>query len=433
MPFDKKIICSALQKADRPELAKILAEIWEMPLTEYAKLLWSNSTVQAPFETELQAAFETEFCRIGYTAEEAKDFSMLLKRNRVLQTATHLTASEGPTFLALHHLSLLALPAAGTYFVGAYSGVSFANSAWSGCLNFSSRFELEEVIGSKSPTFAELKRADLDRLRDSEQRRISLIPGSMRDSRVFQSKVPEKLVNLLDYAAEPLRRNSPKLKAGAEFTAWAAEFCANQLRQIVPGKSLLYFDLNEVIRTYLLLVLKNSEHPLFHLLFTKTIRNSVLAEFSQQTPFFSVEVKHKNRIRQEALIFKGDLLQSQNFQIEATPENIIRELESGTLCPGLFLTFTTLCFINSLTCFGSFEQVEYLAEFKRKWLKLDLLEQEIVSAVNTAALTSGRSLDQAGTAVHPLDMLLGLDWSFQENQSVGELMMPLLPRLGIKC
>jgi len=29
-------------------------------------------------------------------------------------------------------------------------------------------------------------------------------------------------------------------------------------------------------------------------------------------------------------------------------------------------------------------------------------------------------------------LLLGLRWSFKENQTVGELMRPLLPRLGIE-
>jgi len=89
-----------------------------------------------------------------------------------------------------------------------------------------------------------------------------------------------------------------------------------------------------------------------------------------------------------------------------------------------------LSFINGLTCFGSFEQVEYLAEFKRRWLKLDLLEQEVVRTVNISALTSGRCVDEAQAVVHPLDLLLGLEWSFPENITVGELMKPLLGRLG---
>ena len=82
--------------------------------------------------------------------EEAKQYCASLQKTRILQTATHSTATEGPTFLALHYLALMGLPPRETYFVGAYSGVSFANSAWSGCLNYSNRFDLETIISSQA-------------------------------------------------------------------------------------------------------------------------------------------------------------------------------------------------------------------------------------------------------------------------------------------
>ena len=433
MPFDIKNICSSLHNANRPELAKILGEVWEIPLLEYADRLWKKPVCPPVFETELLEAFETEFYRIGYTEVEAKIYSTALERTRVLQTATHLTASEGATFLAIHHLSLLGLPVAETYFVGAYSGVPFANSAWSGCLNFSNRFDLETVVDTKAPIFLELKRAESDRSRDSVERRISFIPGSMKDSRVYQSKVPERLTSLMPYITESVRKYVPVVSQGDEFTVWASEFSAAQLRQIIPGKSIVYFDLNEVIRTYLVSVLKNSQHPLFRLLFEPKIRTAVLDEFSLEIPLFTVQVNHKNKIRQESVVFKDGVLKSQNFLLKVSPEIIIKELETGILCPGLFLTFTTLSFINALVCFGSFEQVEYLAEFRQKWLKLGILEQEIVSTVNTSALTSGRCIDEYGEAVNPIDLLLGYKWSFRENITVGELMSPLLPHFGIEA
>jgi hypothetical protein len=59
-----------------------------------------------------------------------------------------------------------------------------------------------------------------------------------------------------------------------------------------------------------------------------------------------------------------------------------------------------------------------------------LLEQEVVRTVNISALASGRCVDEAQAVVHPLDLLLGLEWSFPENITVGELMKPLLGRLG---
>ena len=128
-------------------------------------------------------------------------------------------------------------------------------------------------------------------------------------------------------------------------------------------------------------------------------------------------------------MLNGDELLSHNYKLKLTQDNLINEIKSGALCPGLFLGFTTLSFINGLICFGSFEQVEYLAGFKQKWLKLDLLDKEIVHKSNTSAFTSGRCVDESGEGIHPLDLLLGMEMSFNENQTVGELMEPLIYRI----
>ena len=154
-------------------------------------------------------------------------------------------------------------------------------------MNFSNRFDLETVIDPKAPGFTELKRAESDRYRDSTERRISFIPGSMRDSRVYQSKVPEKLTSLLPYIAEPIRKYVPVVKPGDEFTSLGFTGLVQlSCEKIMPGKSVLYFDLNEVIRTYLILVLKNSQHPLFRFLFEPTIRKTVLDEFFSRDSSF---------------------------------------------------------------------------------------------------------------------------------------------------
>ena len=128
-------------------------------------------------------------------------------------------------------------------------------------------------------------------------------------------------------------------------------------------------------------------------------------------------------------MLNGNELHSQNYRLELTQENLINEIKSGDLCPGLFLGFTVLSFLNGFVCFGGFEQIEYLADFKQKWLKLDLLDNEIVNSSTTSAFTSGRCVDESGEGIHPLDLLLGLEMRFNENQSVGELMEPLMSRL----
>ncbi len=429
MSFDANSIQGELQKANRPELARILSGAWNISLTEYSGSLWKTTSEAPSLEAEMRQAFATEFCRIGFTEGQAQSYCAELERTRVLQTATHLTASEGPTFLALHHLALLGMPKGETYFVGSYSGVPFANAAWSGCLNFSNRIDLESVISVHAPGFADLKRADKDRVRDSSDRRISLIPGKMRDVRVFQSRIPKKMAELMTHFSEPILGISPKAKTGDDFTKWASQFCSNQLGKIFPSKSIMYFDLNKVISNYLALVISNSNHPIYRLFFDHAVRDSVFAVFPSDTPLFTVDVNYKNKIRQESVVLNVDELHSQNYKLKLTQENLINEIKSGALCPGLFLGFTALSFLNGFVCFGSFEQVEYLAVFKQKWLKLDLLDNKNVEMSNTSAFTSGRCLDESGEGIHPLDLMFGLEMRFNENQTVGELMEPLLHRL----
>ena len=429
MSFDAKSIQSALQKAKRPELARILSGAWNISLSEYSTSLWERTSEPPSLEVELRQAFETEFCRIGLSEEQVQNYCAELERTRVLQTATHLTASEGPTFLALHNLALLGMPKGKTYFVGSYSGVPFANVAWSGCLNFGNCIDLESVISVHAPGFAELKRAHNDRVRDSSDRRISLIPGKMRDVRVFQSRIPEKMANLMNHFSGPILEISPKAKTDDDFTKWASQFCTNQLGKIFPSKSIMYFDLNEVIRNYLALVIAKSNHPINRLFFDQKVRNSVFAVFPNDTPLFTVDVNYKNKMRQESVVLDGDELRSQNYNLKLTLENLINEIKTGSLCPGLFLGFTALSFINGFICFGSFEQIEYLAGFKQKWLKLDILDKEILHKSNTSAFTSGRCVDESGEGIHPLDLLLGMEMVFNENQTIGELMEPLLTRL----
>ena len=432
MAIDTKKIIDLLKKGKRPFLAEILKKVWDLPIEEYANCLWEKPSVLPTFEIALLEAFQTEFLRIGISKEATKPYLSSLNKTRVIQTSTHLTASEGPTFLALHNLALLRMPSEETYFVGAFSGVPFTNSAWSGCLNYSNRFELEDVIYREYSGFSDLIRSNADRSRDSTERRISLIPGTMRDSLVFQSKIPEKLVNMLPSFADPIRNVVPLAKIGGDFSSWAAKFCSNQLRQIIKNKSVLYFDINEVIRNYLLIVLKNTEHPIHCMFFNKKIRQRVFSNFPPDTPIFTVKVNQKNKIRHQSVILKNGLLQSQNYHLELSMEKIIQELEKGILCPGLFLVFTTLSFLNGLKCFGSFEQVEYLANFRLRWLKIDFLDKDIVRQANISSFTSGRCLDESKNVVYPIDLLLGFEWNFPEDVTMGELIEPLLSRIGIR-
>ena len=166
--------------------------------------------------------------------------------------------------------------------------------------------------------------------------------------------------------------------------------------------------------------------------FNSKTRKEILRIFTPEIPFFSIGNFYKNKYRQEPVFIKNGGLWSRNYQLELSSEKIIRELEKGILCPGLFLVFTSLCFLNGMVCFGSFNQVEYLSDFKSKWLKIDLLEKELVYSINISSFTSGLCLDDSYNTISPLDLILGFNWDFNSNIKMGDFIKPLFPRIGIK-
>ena len=79
MSFEVKSIQNALQKAKRPELARILTGVWNIPINEYSTSLWETNSEPPSMEVELRQAFETEFCRIGFSEEQAQIYSAVLE------------------------------------------------------------------------------------------------------------------------------------------------------------------------------------------------------------------------------------------------------------------------------------------------------------------------------------------------------------------
>ena len=74
MPLNRKSIRILLQNAKRPVLADILGKLWELPLIEYSASLWEKPASTPPIEKALLEAFESEFCRIGLSYEQALEF-----------------------------------------------------------------------------------------------------------------------------------------------------------------------------------------------------------------------------------------------------------------------------------------------------------------------------------------------------------------------
>src|SRR5690348_5494843 len=121
----------ALSSIGRPALAAIVAADGETPLLDHAARLHTHAP-RVPLEPALAAAFRDELTRLGHPKDTVGAAMADLHERRVLQTATHVTASEGPIFLAMHRLATLGLEPSIPYLVGACSGIPFSNDAHPG-------------------------------------------------------------------------------------------------------------------------------------------------------------------------------------------------------------------------------------------------------------------------------------------------------------
>ncbi len=436
MPAKKKRLTQvshALLQQNRPRLAQWVKEHAEESLHSYAASLWNPPPGSPPLTEGLQRALRKELERLGLEAAEADRHLASLERTRLLQTATHLTVSEGPSFLAMHRLALAGRPEGETYWVGAWSGVPFANGAWSGCMNWSDRFLLEEVITSKAPAFRDLKQAERDRARDSEEKRFALIPGGWRDARVFGSSIPDRMVYLLPHLTQPLQPLLPPAPSGRSLTTWMSQFARAQLESALGVSDVVFFDLNRVLLdVFREQVLLNEAHPLHQLLLHPAFQEEAFRVFDPDQSLFFGEILKKNKRRLDPLSFQGGYLNGRGTSIHLLPHLLAEAVERDELCPGLLICFSLLAFENGLTCLGSFEQLEYLHQFQQSWQALGVTSFPGLETARLQGFNWGRTRDAQGKDIYPLDVLLGVELEPLAEQSLADWLEPLWSRLQLE-
>ena len=158
---------------------------------------------------------------------------------------------------------------------------------------------------------------------------------------------------------------------------------------------------------------------------------TILGSSEVETPLFSINSKHGNRIRMEPLFLRENRLEGQNYSIDLEEEKLMQMLQERTLCPGLFIGFSVLVYLNGLNCLGSFEQVEYLAKFKKIWQHFEFEGAVPQKQLQTRRLSCGRMISKDGKPVYPLDLILGKKAELEKPQTFSEWMEPLFPRLGL--
>ncbi len=420
-------IVAHLHRLNRPMLARYWERWAEAPLIDYAKTLWEPPARQVPLEPELERALWKVGRQQGWSAARCARVWSQLKEQRIVQTATHVTPTEGPTFLGIHRLSLVGKPPEADYLVAAYSGVPFSNAAWSGALSYGAVTQLSDVLDPKNTHFREAQRAEIDRRRDGADLRLSLIPSSWRDGLVYRAEIPQRSHELSPSLCPRSQEIFPDFQDYQDYSSWALRSSEQQLQRLFPEQQIHYWDVNEWITAYLLEVLPQADHWLTRLLFDKDKPAGGPSIF--EAPWFVTEILHKQKRKVENLTPRDAALRGQTVTLPLNPETLSEALQNQRLCPALLPTFLVLRFANGLRCWGSFEQIEYLDELRARLEHLDHFSEKHTQRDETPTLTTGRVLTKTGEPVYPLDVCL-------ENQTLpalpttlGEWWQPLLAKL----
>ena len=131
------------------------------------------------------------------------------------------------------------------------------------------------------------------------------------------------------------------------------------------------------------------------------------------------------------MFLRENRLEGQNYSLNMEEEKLVQMLQERTLCPGLFIGFSVLVYLNGLSCLGSFEQVEYLARFKKIWQHFEFQGAVPQEQLQTRRLSCGRMISKDGKPVYPLDLILRKKTELEKPQTFSEWMEPLFPRLGL--
>ena len=420
-------IIASLRLMNRPQLLKVIEKWGNESLEGYGQILWQGPKRPPPLEPELIQAFKETWQQMGWADVLVKQLLEELEQKRLLQTAMHLTPTEGPTFLASHQLATLRQPQTSSYLVGAYSGVPFSNAAWSGAINYGTKTSLEQILHPSNPLFRQAQAAVVDRIRDGDHPRLSLIPSKWRDGLVDRSAIPDRLNELFSDLLPGVRESSLRSIAPKNYyDNWALSFSEKLTRSVLNNDRIYFFNLNEVIRKYLINVLKDNSHWITQLFLDPWKIKSLEKELANN--WFVTEVEKQGKKKVEQIHLQNRCFESKTISISAEPESIISALNENRFCPGITLCFWILAFCNGIRCLGGFEQIEYISELDSKLNQLEFLNLINYSSDQTSLLTTGRCIDQ-DYEVYPIDVLLGTSKIPLPEGTLLSWLQPIISRL----
>ncbi len=417
-------------EAKYPNLAAVFKENWQTPLIHYSASFYDKKPTN--LEPELKEAFREEWALYGKSDGEISHLIEELENSPVLQTSHHVTPTNGPTFLAYDLISLAGLKNDRTYLVAANSGVAFSNPAWSGALSYG-QLPLDWLLLKNTKAYGQAERSAKDREKDGKtDERISLIPAKMRDGLVYGTRISDFQLSRFSQFSDKLKEISVPMVTDGVYSIWASRLCGNIQSAVFKGGDIFYFDINRILSKYIIrILLSKREHPLVEMLFSDQTNTRINEQFEKPV-FFQGTYPGKKSFKVEGYGWQSNsLIGARNGAKSYNRQQLIEGLQQDKLCPGIFLQFFILRFLNGLRCLGSFNQIEYLEDFRKRWLQLDCGWDLHTESDSGQSLTTGRLIHE-GQAVWPLDLALKndtIDLQEYSNKEMSHFWEPVVKQL----
>ena len=165
-----------------------------MALEEYSAKLWrSEAGASKKPEPLFLNCIGEQLTRLGEASDTAEKLVRQLETYPILQTAHHMTPTQGPGFNAADVNSLAGLPDDMLYPVGACSGTAYSNTAFTGSLCFNSA-NWQDIFMAGTQQLSQAVKAQEERsAHGTDEKRVSLLPAKYRDALVYNSPLPDSV------------------------------------------------------------------------------------------------------------------------------------------------------------------------------------------------------------------------------------------------
>ena len=357
-----------------------------------AEHLWDNSNLKSTIDSHFLQAIQQYFTKRGLAKQTILNIQNQLQSYPILQTAHHVTPTNGPTFLGIDMLSLWKKPKDLYYLVAANSGVSFSNTAWSGALSFG-EIPLEMILKKESASYQQSIKAMLESQKQSgsDEKKLNLILSKYRDALLYNKQI-ETIINQNYQAFQYFYHDLPQLADYQYYVDWSIQVCMQIQQTLFDDQRIIYFDANTLVVLYLITVLQQTAHPIISLMFE-------IEDKKQQLPPLFVQDKIKKSY------YKTETVDLRDIRENYSKNDLIVALEEKKLAPSSFLLYFVFNGLQNICCLGSFLQYQYIQSYIQIWDDY-FPEMQIQQRKSGLYRYSYYRAKSDGKAIYPFDLYM---------------------------